>query len=114
MNEWMAVDKAWLYLLNRKTSIEGVIVHSAHQSNCRAWFVPGNESVYNGIDVRDEEGMADGSAVWYMREVPRETAICAFKEYFETELSRAKNEVRYCEERLKDLECDNRIEDDAE
>lgn len=114
MSDWMTVDKAWLYLLNRKTPIEGVVVHSARQSNVRAWFVPNDGTVNDGIDVRDEEGMADGGAVWYRHKAPREMAILAFKEYFETELDGAKGDVRYCEERLKELECGYRIEDDAE
>ncbi len=114
MNDWMTTDNAWLYLLNRKTPITGTIVHSARQSNCRAWFIPDNANVYSGIDVQDEEGMADGGAVWYMREVPREMAICAFKEYFKVKLNEAKNNVGYCEERLKELECGYQIEDDAE
>ena len=114
MNDWITVDEAWLYLLNRKAPIKGVVVHSARQSNCRGWFVPDDGTVNDGIDVRDEEGMADGGAVWYMREVPPEMAIGAFKEYFKTELGRAKNNVQYYEERLKKLECGNWIEDDAE
>lgn len=114
MDDWMTVDEAWWYTLNRKTPIKRVIVHSARQSNCRAWFVPDNENIYNGIDVRDEEGMADGCSVWYMYEVPREMAICAFKKYYEARFDLARGDVQYCEEMLKELECGNRIEDDAE
>jgi len=114
MNDWITVDEAWLYLLNRKAPIKGVVVHSAHQSNCRGWFVPDDGTVNDGIDVRDEEGMADDGAVWYMREVPREMAICAFKEYFGVKLNEAKNNVGYYEEKLKELECGYQIEDDAE
>ena len=114
MNDWMTMDEAWWYTLGRATPINGVIVHSANRSNYRAWFVPNDGTVNDGIDVRDEEGVADEGGVWFLREVPMEMALCAFKEYFEAELNKAKNDVRYCEERLKELECGNWIEDDAE
>ena len=114
MNDWMTLDKAWLHMLNRRTPIEGVVVHSANHSNTHAWFVPDDGTVTDGVDVPDEEGVADDGGVWYKHKASRETALYAFKVHWEAELDKAKNDVRYYENRLKDLEYDNGNEAGAE
>ena len=108
MNDWMKIDEAWWYTLERSTPVKGVIVHSAHRSNYRAWFVPDDRTVNDGFDVMDDEGVADGCGVWYLCEVPIEVAVGAFKLYFKNELRKAESEVQYYKNRLKELEYENR------
>ena len=114
MNDWMTMDKAWLHTLNRKMPIEGVVVHSANHSNSRAWFVPDDGTVTDGVDVPDEEGVADDGGVWYKYKASRETALYAFRAYWEVELAKAKNDVRYYENRLKELGFETNKEEGAE
>ena len=114
MNDWMMVDEAWMYALGRETPIKGAIVHSAHNSNDRAWFVADGDSINDGCDLPDEEGVADDGGVWYNHEASRETALCAFKEYFKDKLRIARNDVQYYKIRLKDLGYDTEKEVGAE
>lgn len=114
MNDWMTTDTAWMHVLGMETPIKGTIVHSANHSNNRAWFVPDGDSINCGCDLLDEEGVADDGGVWYMHEVSRETALCAFKDYFKHKLWLAENDVRYYKNRLKGLGCDIENEEGAE
>lgn len=114
MNDWMTVDEAWYYTPGEMLPIIGKIVHTARKTNMRAWFIPDNQPVNNGIDVSDEEGVADEGGVWYMREVPRNMVVSAFKDYYACKLRLAENDVRYYKSRLKNLENETENEEGAE
>ncbi len=114
MNDWMKVDDAWYYTPGKMLPIIGKIVHTALKSNRRAWFVPDSQSISNGIDVPDEEGLADDGGVWYMREVPHNMVVSAFKDYYKHKVQLAENDVRYYKNRLKELEHDTEKEEGAE
>lgn len=114
MNDWMTVDEAWYYTPGEMRPIIGKIVHTARNSNMRAWFVPDNRSVNDGIDVSDSEGVADEGGVWYMREVPHEMVVSAFKDFYRHKIQLAESEVGYYKSRLKNLGYDNEREDGAE
>lgn len=114
MNDWMTVDEAWYYTPDEMLPISGKIVHTARNTNLRAWFIPDHQSVSNGIDVLDEEGVADEGGVWYMREVPHEMVVSAFKDYYRHKIQLAENDVQYYKNRLRELEYDTENEADAE
>lgn len=114
MNDYMTTDRAWMYQFGSNKPIGGTIVHTMHGTQNNAWFIPDGYSVNDGFDVLDDEGVANGYYVWYIHEVSSEMACNAFKEYWELKLEQAVDDIRFCENKLRELGFETNKEEGAE